>query len=82
MVRLARVVAPGIPHHIIQRGKRRQPTFFCAEDDACHLGLMAQFCRAEQVEIWALVNVPSRYRWSSSAAHLRGRDDARLRVWN
>jgi hypothetical protein len=32
MVRLARVVAPGIPHHITQRGNRRQETFFCAED--------------------------------------------------
>jgi putative transposase len=155
MARLARVVAPGIPHHITQRGNRRQPTFFCAEDYECYLELMAQFCRAEQVEIWAyclmpnhvhliavpqsadglrrgigeahrrytrrvnfregwrghlwqgrfasfaldesylltaaryvelnpvragLVNAPSRYRWSSAAAHLRGRDDALVRV--
>jgi putative transposase len=28
MARLARVVAPGYPHHITQRGNRRQPTFF------------------------------------------------------
>ena len=32
MVRRARVVAPGIPHHITQRRNRRQETFFCAED--------------------------------------------------
>jgi putative transposase len=32
MARIARVVAPGIPHHITQRGNRRQETFFCAED--------------------------------------------------
>ena len=28
MVRIARVVAPGIPHHITQRGNRLQQTFF------------------------------------------------------
>jgi putative transposase len=27
-----------------------------------------------------LVNAPSRYRWSSAAAHLRGRDDGLVRV--
>jgi hypothetical protein len=27
-----------------------------------------------------LVNVPSRYRWSSAAAHVRGRDDILVRV--
>jgi len=38
---------------------------------------MAHVCRAEQVEIWG---APSRYRWSSAAAHLRGRDGALVRV--
>jgi putative transposase len=28
MARLARVVIPGLPHHITQRGNRRQQTFF------------------------------------------------------
>jgi hypothetical protein len=28
MARMARVVAPGLPHHITQRGNRRQATFF------------------------------------------------------
>jgi putative transposase len=155
MARLARVVAPGLPHHVTQRGNRRQRTFFCDEDYDCYVQLMAQFCRVEQVEIWAyclmpnhvhliavpksadglrraigeahrrytrmvnlrkgwrghlwqgrfasfvldepylltaaryvelnpvragLVNTPSRYRWSSAAAHLRGRDDSLVRV--
>ena len=31
MARMARVV-PGIPHHITQRGNRRQPVFFCDQD--------------------------------------------------
>jgi len=28
MARIARAVTPGIPHHITQRGNRRQQTFF------------------------------------------------------
>jgi REP element-mobilizing transposase RayT len=31
MARLARVVATGLPHHITQRGNRRQQTLFCAD---------------------------------------------------
>jgi REP-associated tyrosine transposase len=44
MARLARVVVPGLPHHITQRGNRRQPTFFCEEDYQSYLELMAQWC--------------------------------------
>ena len=155
MARLARVVAPGLPHHVTQRGNRRQQTFFCDEDYQQYVDLMAQFCKAEQVAIWAyclmpnhvhliavprtteglrraigeahrrytrmvnfrerwrghlwqgrfasyvldetyvltaaryvelnpvragLVNTPRQYRWSSAAAHLRGKDDALVRV--
>ena len=32
MPRIARVVATGFPHHLTQRGNRRQRTFFCDED--------------------------------------------------
>jgi putative transposase len=155
MARLARVIVPGLPHHITQRGNRRQPTFFCDEDYQCYLELMGQSCSAHQVEIWAyclmpnhvhliavpqsadglrraigeahrrytrmvnfrerwrghlwqgrfasfvldepylltavryvelnpvragLLSAPSRYRWSSAAAHVRRQDDALVRV--
>lgn len=59
MARLARVVVPGIPHHITQRGNRRQPTFFCDDDYAAYLELMAQWCRNEGVEIWAYCLMPN-----------------------
>jgi hypothetical protein len=42
MVRLARVVAPGIPHHIRQRGNRWQETVFCAEDDQEYIPLTGE----------------------------------------
>jgi len=32
MAQIARAVAPGIPHHVTQRGNRRQQTFFNDED--------------------------------------------------
>ena len=43
MVRMARVVVPGIPH-VTQRGNRRQPTFFGETDYATYLDLMAEWC--------------------------------------
>lgn len=53
MARLARVVAPGIPHHIIQRGNRRMDTFFSPADYREYLSLMAEWCNKCHVEIWA-----------------------------
>jgi len=44
MARMARVVAPGIPHHITQRGNRRQEPFFGAEDYQAYIGLMREWC--------------------------------------
>jgi len=45
MARLARVVIPGMLHHIAQRGNRRQLTFFRDEDYAAYAELMADGCR-------------------------------------
>ena len=59
MARLARVVAPGLPHHITQRGNRRQPTFFSDEDDQYYLQLMAEWCAFCSVEIWANCLMPN-----------------------
>lgn len=36
MARLARVVIPGIPHHVTQRGNGRARTFFGDEDYALY----------------------------------------------
>jgi putative transposase len=52
-------VAPGIPHHITQRGNRRQATFFCAEDYQAYIALMGEWCRAGAVEVWAYCLMPN-----------------------
>jgi putative transposase len=59
MARIARVVASGYPHHITQRGNRRQQTFFCDEDYLAYIELMAEWCRAYHVEIWAWCLMPN-----------------------
>jgi putative transposase len=41
MARLARLVIPGLPHHVTQRGNRRQETFFGDDDYEAYLDLMA-----------------------------------------
>jgi putative transposase len=49
MARLARVVAPGVPHHVTQRGNRRQQVFFSDEDYSLYRGLLTDQCRARGV---------------------------------
>jgi len=53
MARIARVVAGGIPHHIIQRGNRRQLTFFCEDGNREYISLMAKWCFEFAIEVWA-----------------------------
>jgi putative transposase len=40
MPRTARIVIPGIPHHVTQRGNNRQDVFFVDEDRRVYLGLL------------------------------------------
>jgi putative transposase len=59
MARLARLVIPGLPHHITQRGNRRQQTFFCDDDYAAYVELMADWCHERGVEVWAYCLMPN-----------------------
>ncbi|HUT09862.1 MAG TPA: transposase [Thermoguttaceae bacterium] len=59
MARLARWVIPGLPHHVTQRGNRRQQTFFSDEDYAAYLELMAQWCAQRGVAIWGYCLMPN-----------------------
>jgi putative transposase len=59
MPRLARVVVSDVPHHVTQRGNRRQPTFFCDEDYEAYLDLMAEWTRRHGVEVWAYCLMPN-----------------------
>ena len=59
MARIARVVAPGFPHHITQRGNRRQETFFSDEDCQAYINLMSEWCSLCNVEVWAYCLMPN-----------------------
>ena len=59
MARIARVIAPGIPHHVTQRGNRRQQTFFHPDDYTAYIELMAEWCKKCRVEIWAWCLMPN-----------------------
>ena len=53
MPRKARVVFPNIPHHITQRGNRRQRIFFSEDDYAFYLTCIREFAARYQVSILA-----------------------------
>ena len=59
MPRIARVVVPGYPHHVTQRGNRRMQTFFGEDDYAAYLSLVGQWCRREDVRVWAYCLMPN-----------------------
>ena len=61
MPRIARVVIPGLPHHITQRGNRRQDTFFSNVDYRMYLRFMARWCEEQKVEIWCYCLMPNHF---------------------
>jgi putative transposase len=58
MVRIARVVAPRLPHHVTHRGNRREPVFFGAGDHRLYRRLIAAAARRAGAEIWAYCLMP------------------------
>lgn len=63
MARMARVVIPNYPHHVTQRGNRRQITFFCEDDYLYYLDLMSEFCHQIGTEVWAYCIMPNQTIW-------------------
>ena len=53
MARLARVINPGYPHHVIQRGNRRQNVFFSHHDKDIYLNILEEQSRKYGVKFWA-----------------------------
>jgi len=53
MSRIARIVVPGCPHHIVQRGNRRQAVFFNDQDKAIYLELFSAHAGKAGIEVLA-----------------------------
>ena len=59
MPKMARLVVPGYPHHVTQRGSRRQTTFFGEPDYKTYVNLLASHRVAAGVEVWAYCLMPN-----------------------
>lgn len=59
MPRMARLVVPHYPHHVTQRGNRRQAVFFCEADYACYRSLLAEACARTASRVWAYCLMPN-----------------------
>ena len=59
MARLARLVVPGLPHHVTQRGNGRQRVFFGDADYQLYQDLLMENCKLAGVEIWAFCLMPN-----------------------
>jgi len=65
----------GFPHHITQRGNRRQQTFFCDDDYSAYIELMAQWCHKYQVDIWAWCLMPNHVHLHERTGRPLGKGD-------
>jgi len=59
MARIARVVVPRFPHHVTQRGNRRQPVFFSDDDYLAYIKLLSETRENAGVEVWAYCLMPN-----------------------
>ena len=53
MPRIARIVIPNYPHHIIQRGNRSQNVFFSDQDKKSYIQLLRKHAIESGVDFWA-----------------------------
>ncbi len=59
MARLPRLTVPGYPHHVLQRGSHRLPTFHDEADYRTMLALLEEHAKREGVAVHAYVLMPN-----------------------
>lgn len=59
MARMPRLVVPHYPHHVTQRGARRQTTFFSDADYQAYLEYLGTAKDSADVEFWAYCLMPN-----------------------
>jgi putative transposase len=72
MARLPRLTLAGFPHHIIQRGNNRQPTFTDARDFDRFLGLTHQGCRQFEIALHSYVLMSNHFHLLATPAAVTG----------
>lgn len=59
MSRFPRVVVPGVPHHVTQRGARRMRVFFSDDDYQTYRAILIHQARRYRLQIWAYCLMPN-----------------------
>src|SRR5580704_11961216 len=59
MSRIACIVVPRCPHHVTQRGNRREPIFFEDGDQEVYRDLLAEQAEKARIQIWAYCLMPN-----------------------
>ena len=59
MSRVARIVVPGLPHHVTQRGNRRAEIFESDQDRETYLRFLRTYCGKRELSIWAYCLMPN-----------------------
>ncbi|MFZ5836118.1 MAG: transposase [Pseudomonadota bacterium] len=72
MARLSRLVVPGVPHHITQRGNRGLPVFFSEADYQTYKALLAEWCAKAGTEVWAYCLMPDHVHLILTPSHEDG----------
>jgi len=69
---MARVVVPAYPHHVTQRGNRRQRVFFGDDDCGRYLSLLGSACRDSATRVLAYCLMPNHVHFVMVPAHEDG----------
>jgi putative transposase len=59
MARIPRIVVPGIPHHITQRGNGHKQVFFTDFDHLLYLRLLHKYAQRYQLSLWGYCLMPN-----------------------
>ncbi|HLX60526.1 MAG TPA: transposase [Planctomycetota bacterium] len=63
MARLARIVIPGVPHHVTQRGNRRMNVFDDDSSRLLYLSFFDRYRKAHGVDVWAYCLMSNHVHW-------------------
>jgi putative transposase len=72
MPRIARLVAPDVPHLVSQRSSRREPAFSSDADYGLYLDLLGKACGKAGTAIWAWCLMPDQVRLVLVPSHADG----------
>jgi hypothetical protein len=69
MPRSKRIVVPGLPHHITQRGNGRANVFDCDQDRVVFLDLLASYSQQYGLSLWGYCLMSNHFHLVAVPAH-------------